>query len=49
MATRCFHSTKPDAWTLPRPTSDPVARRRAYGPIKPMDEEAGVLHRMFRW
>lgn len=46
MSVRCFRSSKPDPWTLPRHPCDPVARLRAYGPIKPMGD-AGLLARLF--
>lgn len=47
MGTRCFRSSKPDTWTRPRPASDPVARLRAYGPVRPMADETGILGRLF--
>jgi hypothetical protein len=47
MATHCFRSSKPDEWTLPRPMCDPSARLRAYGPVRPMAEDAGFLSRLF--
>ena len=47
MATRCFRSSRPDEWTLPRPPRDPSLRLRAYGPIRPMVKDAGLLGRLF--
>jgi hypothetical protein len=46
MAVHCFRSSRPDAWTLPRPISDPSARRRAYGPVRPMTQDSGLLGRL---
>jgi hypothetical protein len=46
MAIRCFRSSKPDEWTLPRPVRDPSARLRAYGPVRPMAEDASFLSRL---
>ena len=48
MSVRCFRSSRPDPWTLPRPASDPSARLRAYGPVRPMAEDTGLLGRLFR-
>jgi hypothetical protein len=47
MSVRCFRSSRPDPWTLPRPACDPSARLRAYGPVQPMVEEQGLLGRLF--
>jgi hypothetical protein len=47
MSVRCFRSSKPDPWTMPRPAHDPVARRRAYGPVQPMAETTGIFGRLF--
>ena len=47
MATRCFRSSRPDVWTMPRPSSDPSARILAYGPIQPMEDERGIFSRLF--
>lgn len=46
MATRCFRSSRPDGWTLPRPYSDPSARLRTYGPVQPLREGPGILGRL---
>ena len=47
MATRCFRSSRPDVWTMPRPSSDPSVRILAYGPIQPMEDERGIFSRLF--
>jgi len=47
MATLCFRSSRPDKWVMPRPYSDPSLRKRAYGPIRPM-EEPGLFERLWR-
>ena len=41
-----FRSSRPDAWTLPRPHSDANLRMMKYGRIQPM-EEPGILARLF--
>ena len=46
MATRCFRGSKPDPWIVPRPSSDPSARLRAYGPIRPMAADPGFFRRL---
>lgn len=47
MSSLNYRSSRPDSWTNPRPHSDASLRRRAYGPIQPMDEERGLLWRLF--
>jgi hypothetical protein len=46
MTMRCFRSSRPDTWTLPRPYSDPGSRMMKFGPILPMEEERGLLSRL---
>ena len=38
MSLRCFRSSRPDVWSVPRPYSDPNLRRLKHGSIKPMEE-----------
>lgn len=38
-----YRSSGPDAWSSPRPVSNPLLRRKHYGPIRPMKEERGFL------
>jgi hypothetical protein len=45
MTTRCFRTSRPDLWTLPKPYSDPSLRALKYGPIQPMDDERGGFWR----
>jgi hypothetical protein len=37
MSSLTFRSSRPDCWTSPRPYSDASLRRRAHGPIQPME------------
>lgn len=39
MALSHSHDSRPDAWSMPRQPLDPVMRRMAYGPIRPMAED----------
>jgi hypothetical protein len=48
MSVRCFRSSKPDPWIMPRPPCDPAARLRAYGPVRSMTEDTGFLAGLFR-
>ena len=42
-----FHSSRPDHWTSPRPTRDPMGNK--YGPLLPMEEpRRSFLARVFR-
>ncbi len=34
-----YHSSKPDAWVMPRPYQDASLRLRTHGPILPMEQE----------
>lgn len=43
---RSFHSSRPDAWTLPRPVQDASMRFKTHGPILPMDEPRGLVARL---
>ncbi len=43
-----FHSSPADNWTQPRPHRDASLRHMTHGPIRPMDEERGLLARLFR-
>lgn len=40
---RIFHSSRPDAWTLPRPHQDASARAMKHGKIHPMEPERKSL------
>ena len=42
---KMYHSSRPDAWTTPRPYTDASLRYMAYGPIQPM-EEPSFLQRL---
>ena len=42
-----YRSSRMDSWSAPRPHSDPNTRYRVYGPIRPMDEDRGLLWRLF--
>lgn len=46
MSQYSFHSSRPDAWSSPRPVSNPLLRRKHYGPIRPMEREPGFLARL---
>ena len=41
-----YRSSKPDAWSSPRPYTDASLRALAYGPIRPMHEPTW-LERLF--
>lgn len=48
MSSLNYRSSRPDAWTSPRPYSDASIRRFKHGPIQPMEEEArGLFWRLF--
>jgi hypothetical protein len=38
MSQYSFRTSRPDAWTSPRPHSDPTVRAMAYGRVRPMHE-----------
>jgi hypothetical protein len=42
-----YRSSRPDAWTSPRPYSDAAQRRFKYGPVQPMDQDRGFLWKLF--
>jgi hypothetical protein len=42
-----YRSSRADTWSRPRPYSDPNLRYLRYGPIRPMDEDRGLLWRLF--
>ena len=44
--TNLIRSSRPDAWTQPRPHTDPSLRLRSHGPIQPM-ERPGFFARLF--
>ncbi|MBV7265087.1 hypothetical protein [Erythrobacter ani] len=46
MTSAPIRSSKPDAWTNPRPHTDASLRQIKYGRIQPM-EEPGLLERWF--
>ncbi|UIP07664.1 hypothetical protein LY632_04495 [Erythrobacter sp. SDW2] len=46
MSSYTFRSSRPDAWTSPRPFSDASTRYMAYGPVQPM-QQPGILARLF--
>ena len=46
MSSLTFRSSRPDAWTMPRPYQDASLRRLVHGPIQPMDQP-GFLGRLF--
>ena len=48
MSLRCYRSSRPDAWSVPRPYSDANLRLMKHGPIRPMEEEGGILGRLWR-
>jgi hypothetical protein len=48
MSLGCFRSSRPDAWSVPRPYSDPNLRLMKHGPIRPMEDEGGILWRLWR-
>jgi hypothetical protein len=41
-----YKSSKPDAWTMPRPYQDATLRHIKHGPIQPM-ERPGFFARLF--
>lgn len=38
MSNYSFRSSRPDAWSSPRPYSDPTLRAMAYGKVQPMHQ-----------
>jgi len=42
-----YRSSRADSWTYPRAHSDESSRRRAHGPIQPMEQSGGFLSRLF--
>ena len=49
MSPATFRSSRADSWSMPRPHTDPNQRYMKHGPIRPMDEEKGLLSRLFDW
>ena len=47
MSSERHNSSRADSWLAPRPYSDPSLRLRKYGRIRSMDEEPGLLRRLF--
>ncbi|MEN7537760.1 hypothetical protein [Aurantiacibacter flavus] len=48
MAKRIYTSSRPDAWTSPRPHRDASLRYAAHGPIRSMYEPT-LLERLLRY
>lgn len=46
MSSLTFRSSRPDAWTQPRPHRDASLRRMTHGPIQPMHQPSW-LERLF--
>ena len=46
MSSLTFRSSRPDAWSQPRPHADASLRLQKYGRIQPM-EQPGFLARLF--
>ena len=46
MSSLHFRSSRPDAWTMPRPYQDANTRLMKHGPIQPM-EQPGFWQRLF--
>lgn len=46
MSSLNYRSSRPDAWTSPRPHSDASLRRLKHGPIQPMDCDRGFLWKL---
>lgn len=42
-----YIGSRPDQWSVPRWRTDPCERRRIYGPIQPMEQEHGLIARLF--
>jgi hypothetical protein len=47
MTPATFRNSSPDGWSVPKAHRDPSRRRAIYGPIQPMDEDRGLLQRLF--
>ena len=48
MSQYTYRSSGPDAWSSPRPVSNPLLRYKHYGPVRPMEnDERGFLSRLF--
>ncbi len=48
MSAMRYMSSNPDKWVQPRPHRDASLRYMMHGPIRPMDEEPGLLRKLFR-
>ena len=49
MTSTHYRSSRPDPWTMPRPHTDPSQRFMKHGPLRPMDEDRGLIRRLFSW
>jgi hypothetical protein len=47
MSAFSYRSSRPNEWILPRSHFDANQRRMIYGPIQPMEEDAGFWKRLF--
>lgn len=43
-----YRSSPADAWSMPRAHTDPCQRLRKYGRVQPMDDDRGLLWRLFK-
>lgn len=46
MTAMSFRCSRPSNWIEPRQTLDADQRRRAYGPVQPMEEKPGLLRKI---
>ncbi len=46
MSAYTFRSSRTDHWVSPRPTRDPARLAVIHGPLRPMQDEPGVLARL---
>ncbi len=47
MSLRSYRSSSPDPWSVPRPYSDASLRMLKHGRVLPMEDEPGLLRRLF--
>jgi hypothetical protein len=47
MTPASYRSSSSDSWSAPKAHIDPCRRRMIYGRIQPMDEDRGLLQRLF--
>lgn len=47
MSLKSYRSSSPDPWSVPRPYSDASLRMLKHGRVLPMEDQPGLLRRLF--